>query len=82
MPRMQVYLPEAMYKQVKARSLPVSEILQKALEAEIRRQDLLAETDRYLAELIAEVGEPTPAQRARAQAAIRRGTRRPVRKAG
>ena len=28
---MQVYLPEAMYKQVKARSLPVSELLQKAV---------------------------------------------------
>lgn len=79
---MQIYLPDAMYEQVKARGLPVSELLQKSVEAELRRQDLLAETERYLAELIAEVGEPTAAQRARAQAAVRRVTRRPVRKAG
>ena len=82
MPRMQVYLPEAMYKQVKARGLPVSELLQKAVQAELRRQDLLAETDRYLADLIAEVGAPSAAQRVRAGAVARRLARRPVRKAG
>ena len=82
MPRMQVYLPEATYKQVKARSLPVSELLQKAVQAELRRQDLLAETDRYLADLVAEVGVPSAAQRARARALARRLSRRPVRKAG
>jgi len=79
---MQVYLPDAMYKQVKARSLPVSELLQKAVAAEVRRQDLLAETDRYLADLIAEVGAPSPAQRSRARALARRLTRRSIRKAG
>jgi len=79
---MQVYLPEAIYKEVKARALPVSEILQEALRAELRRQDLLAETARYLEELVAEVGEPTPAQRARAQVAVRRVTRRRASKAG
>lgn len=42
MPRMQVYLPEAMYREVKARGLAVSELLQKAVEVELRRQDLLA----------------------------------------
>ena len=31
---MQVYLPESMYSQVKARRLPVSELLQKAVAAE------------------------------------------------
>jgi post-segregation antitoxin (ccd killing protein) len=46
MPRMQVYLSEAMYEQGKARGLPVSERLQKAVQAELRRQDLLAESDR------------------------------------
>lgn len=79
---MQIYLPEAMYKQVKARGLPVSELLQKAVQAELRRQDLLAETDRYLTDLIAEVGAPTPAQRARAGAVARRLVPRSVRKAG
>ena len=33
-----------------------------------RRRELLAETDRYLAELIEEVGEPSPAEVAEADA--------------
>ena len=79
---MQVYLPETMYKQVKSRALPVSELLQKAVQSELHRQDLLAETDRYLADLVREVGMPGPAQRARAGAVARRLARRSVRKAG
>ena len=79
---MQVYLPEAMYQQIKARSLPVSELLQKAVETEIRRQDLLAETDRYLADLISEVGVPSPAQRSRAAATAKKLARRSIRRAG
>jgi hypothetical protein len=79
---MQVYLPDATYKLVKAKGLPVSELLQRAVEAELRRQELLEETDRYLAELIAEVGEPSPKERARIQAAVRRVTRPRARKAG
>jgi hypothetical protein len=82
MPRMQVYLPESMYEQVKARGLPVSELLQEAVQAELRRLDLLAETDHYLTDLIAEVGVPSPAQRARADAVARRLARRAVRQAG
>ena len=46
MPRMQVYLPDDLYDLVKARGLPASELLQKAVRAEVRRLDLLAETDR------------------------------------
>ena len=76
---MQVYLPEVMYRQVKSRSLPVSELLQKAVEVELRRQDLLAETDRYLAKLITDVGAPSPAQRARSGALARRLARRCLR---
>jgi hypothetical protein len=79
---MQVYLPEAMYQQVKARGLPVSELLQNAVRAELRRQDLLAETDRYLRDLMAEVGAPSAGQRARAGAVARRLSRRATRKAG
>lgn len=79
---MQVYLPAAMYEQVKARGLPVSELLQKAVQVELRRQDLLAETDRYLAELVAEVGPPGDAQRVRAGVVARRAARRPVSKVG
>lgn len=82
MARMQVYLPEQLYQQVKASGLPVSEILQKALAAELRRQELLAETEKYLASLTAKFGEPTPAEQARADAWVRKGARRPTRKAG
>lgn len=77
---MQVYLPEAMYEQVKRRGLRVSELLQKAVQAELRRQDLLAETDRYLGDLVAEVGVPSAAQRTRAAAVARRLARRVVRR--
>ena len=79
---MQVYLPEAMYEQVKARDLRVSELLQHAVRAELRRQDLLAKTDRYLTELITEVGTPSTAQRAHAAGLVRRLSRRSDRKAG
>jgi hypothetical protein len=69
---MQVYLPDELYEQVKARHLPASELLQEAVRAEVRRQDLLGETDAYLAELRTEVGEPSPQEQARAQAIARR----------
>lgn len=82
MPRMQVYLPDAMYEQVKARGLPVSELLQRAVQAELRRLDLLAETDRYLDDLVADVGQPTTAHRTRADAIARRIAKRSVRKIG
>jgi hypothetical protein len=69
---MQVYLPDDLYEQVKTRHLPASELLQEAVRAEVRRQDLLRETDTYLAELTAEVGQPSPQERARAEAIARR----------
>jgi len=69
---MQVYLPEDLYRAVKERDLPASELLQTAVRAELRRQELLAETDRYLAELIDSVGEPSPRAVARAEALSRR----------
>jgi len=75
MPRMQVYLPDDLYQAVKERNLPASELLQQAVRVELRRLDLLAETDRYLTELLGEVGEPTGEETARAQALARRLTR-------
>lgn len=72
MPRMQVYLPDELYRAVKDRDLPASELLQDAIRAELRRQALLEETDRYLAELIEEVGEPSAEAIARAEALLRR----------
>jgi len=55
---MQVYLPEDLYRAVKDRGLPASELLQRAVQAELRRQGLLEETERYLQDLVAEVGAP------------------------
>ena len=69
---MQVYLPDDLYDQVKARGLPASELLQKAVRAELRRLELPTETDRYVTDLVAEVGPPTAAQRTRAAAVARR----------
>lgn len=77
---MQVYLPDDLYKLVKDRGLPASELLQKAVRAELRRQELLDETDRYVANLVAEVGPPTPAQHTRAAAVAQRAARRPARR--
>jgi hypothetical protein len=69
---MQVYLPDDLYEQVKTRHLPASELLQQAVRAEVHRQDLLAETDVYLAGLTEEVSQPSPQEQARAQAIARR----------
>lgn len=79
---MQLYLPDELYELVKARGLPASELLQKAVRAELRRLDLLEENARYLAELEAEVGQPTPAERTRAKTVVERIAKRARRKAG
>ena len=79
---MQVYLPDDLYKLVKARGLPASELLQKAVRAELRRLELLDETDRYVADLVAVVGPPTAEQRTHASAVARRLARRTARQAG
>ncbi len=72
MPRIQVYLPDDLYGAVKDRQLPASELLQGAVRAELRRQELLEETDRYLSELVEEVGEPSPASVKRAERLVQR----------
>lgn len=79
MPRMQVYLPDDLYRAVKDRGLPASDLLQKAVQAEVHRQELLEETDRYLSDLVAEVGTPDATATAKAESLSRRisRTRRP-----
>lgn len=72
MPRMQVYLPDELYAAVKNRELSPSELLQDAVRAELRRQELLEDTDRYLAELLNDVGEPSAAAIAKANKLARR----------
>lgn len=82
MPRMQVYLPDDLYKKVKTRGLPASELLQNAVRAELKRQDLLAETDKYVTSLVDEIGRPTTVERNRAEALANRVARRTTRRAG
>ena len=79
---MQVYLPDDLYGLVKKRRLPASELLQKAVRAELRRLDLLVESDRYVTTLISKVGHPSPREQARAKAIAGRIARRGTRKAG
>ena len=79
---MQLYLPDDRYDLVKARGLPASQLLQRAVRAEVRRLDLLAETDQYVARLIAEVGPPSAQDREYAVLVARRLERRPTRRAG
>ena len=67
-----MYLPEDLYRVVKDRGLPASELLQRAVEAELRRQELLEETDRYLQDLVTEVGVPDADAMAKADALSRR----------
>ncbi|MBA2624805.1 MAG: hypothetical protein H0U89_04270 [Acidimicrobiia bacterium] len=71
MPRMQVYLPEELYQEVKQRGLPASELLQEAVRRELHRRELLAEADRYLEDLVDEVGEPSPRSVSRAETVVR-----------
>ena len=71
MPRVQVYLPDDLYEELKRRNLPASELLQIAVRAEVERRQALDATDDYLTELMAEVGEPTARERARSEAIVR-----------
>lgn len=79
---MQVYLPDDLYALVKKRRLAASELLQNAIRAEVRRLDLLTETDRYVAGLVAQVGSPGPGERAAAKVVASRIAKRLARKAG
>ena len=70
MPRMQVYLPDDLYEEIKSRNLPASELLQDAVRSELHRLTLIEATNRYVEELIAEVGEPTARERAKSEALV------------
>ncbi len=69
---MQVYLPDDLYREVKERGLAASELLQEAVRIEVRHQELLEATEEYIADLLAEVGQPTPEETARSEALTRR----------
>ena len=61
-----------LYAAVKERELSPSELLQDAVRAELRRHALLEETNRYLAELVEEVGQPSDEAISKAEALSRR----------
>lgn len=82
MARMQVYLPDDLYALVKERGLHASHLLQEAVRSEVRRLELLEQTEHYLDELIAEVGPPTPEETARAEALVQRLERHAERRTG
>jgi post-segregation antitoxin (ccd killing protein) len=71
MPRVQVYLPDDLYAELKQRKLPASELLQEAVRAEVRRQKLIDEADAYLKEAIDKYGEPDPEDIAWAEEFVR-----------
>jgi hypothetical protein len=58
MPRVQIYLPGDLHQAVKQLQLPISELAQHAVRIELRRRELAAATDQYLAELAVELGGP------------------------
>ncbi|MBA3376993.1 MAG: hypothetical protein H0U00_14480 [Actinobacteria bacterium] len=82
MPRIQVYLPDELHRELKRSGLSPSELLQDAVRSELQRREQIARLDEYLGELQEEVGKPTRAEKARADAVVRRMTRRrPARRA-
>jgi post-segregation antitoxin (ccd killing protein) len=72
MPRIQVYVPSEMYAELKARDLPASQIFQSAVSAELERLRALDAVDEYLAELDAELGEPSAEDEAWAKGIVQR----------
>jgi hypothetical protein len=82
MPRVQIYLPDDLHQAVKELELPISELSQHAVRVELRRRQLAAAADRYLAELAVELGgPPTADELAAAEAWIDAATVPPARRA-
>ncbi len=82
MSRVQVYLPHELHEQLKEHGLSPSELLQRAVREELRRRELEAATDTYLAELIEEVGQPSVADVEYAQRLVQQLTQSADRRAG
>jgi hypothetical protein len=72
MPRLQVYLPDDLYRYVKRNGMSPSELLQQAVRAQIDRQEKIATLDRDLAKLRSAVGKPSTADRKWAKAVATR----------
>jgi len=68
MPRVNIWLPEDLHREAKDLRLPLSELAQRAIAAEVERHRKAAALDAYLAELDNELGPATSDQIAEAEA--------------
>jgi len=66
MARVNITMPDDLYHEVRGAGLSISQIAQAAVGAELNRLAKIAELDAYLAELEAELGPTTDAERAAA----------------
>ncbi len=68
MARVNITVPDALYGQARNAGLNVSQLTQRAIAGELARLAKLAELDSYLADLEAELGPISAAERAEARA--------------
>lgn len=68
MARVNITVPDDLYRQAKSVGLNISQLPQYAVAAELTRLAKVAELDSYLAGLAAELGPTTDAERAEAKA--------------
>ncbi len=67
MPRVNIWLPEDLHRAAKNLHLPLSELAQRAIAAEVERHRKVAALDAYLADLDNELGPATSDQVAEAE---------------
>jgi hypothetical protein len=67
MARANVYLPDDLHERARRAELNVSELTQRAIEAELLRRERLAAMDDFLDELERETGVATPAEASEAR---------------
>ncbi len=68
MARVNITVPDDLYRQAREAGLNISQLAQRALTAELGRLGKIAELDAYLAELEAELGPTSEAERSEATA--------------
>lgn len=68
MARVNITVPDDLYHQARSARLNISQLARRAVAAELSRLAKVAELDAYLAELDAELGPTTEAERAEAKA--------------
>ena len=68
MARVNITMPDDLYRQAKQAGLNVSQLAQRAVAAELTRLAKIAQLDAYLAELESELGPTSDAERAEAKA--------------